>query len=143
MPTETPSACSTGFRCSATSGYPKNSGTSSKSGCHMTGKPETQLQAAIVKALRQMGVWVIHTAVSAKHSRGLTGEDGLPDLCLPALSAWMEVKLPGRPLRPAQQAWHERAKKARVRVATVYGVGDAVLLASRWRQADEQHSQPF
>ena len=76
---------------------------------------------------------MIRTAVSSKRSRGLTGEPGLPDLCLPGLSAWLEIKLPGKALRPAQVVWHEKAKNEGVRVATVTSVQEAVWAVQQFR----------
>lgn len=101
----------------------------------MAGKPETALQTAIVKALRQMGVWVIVMNVTKRRgSRGVNcGEPGMPDLCLPALG-WGEVKLPGNDLDPDQVIWHEKARKGGVNVATWFSVGAAVETAQFWHR---------
>lgn len=96
---------------------------------------ETQLQNAIMDALKDMGVWVIRSAVSVK--RGYksinTGEPGQPDLCLPVYG-WGEVKLPGKDLDPDQVLWHERAKREGVRVATWWSIADAVMSVQQWKQ---------
>jgi len=97
----------------------------------MTDRSETALQHSIIVALEQMGVWVIRTAVSSKHSRGLTGEPGLPDLCLPAWG-WLEVKLPGRELDPAQVSWHRRANALGIHTGTVHSVSEAMAYLKQW-----------
>lgn len=102
----------------------------------MTGKGETQLQTAIVKALRQMGVWVIRTSVSAKRSSvgSAAGEPGLPDLWLPELGL-MEVKMPDGVLSSDQKTWHAKAERHGLNVETVRSVEQAVRVVMEWRQA--------
>jgi hypothetical protein len=93
---------------------------------------ETELQRAIIVALQKMGVWVIRTAVSRKRGRGLTGEPGMPDLCLPEYG-WAEVKLPSNELQAEQVAWHDRARRRGIKVGTWRSVGEAVDQVLVWQ----------
>lgn len=109
----------------------------------MTGKPETQLQTAIVKALRQMGVWVIVMNVTKRRGkRGVNcGEPGMPDLCLVTLgekwshlAGWIEVKMPGEKLSEDQVSWHDRASEQNVLVGTADSITEAIRLVRWWRE---------
>lgn len=97
---------------------------------------ETELQSAIMKALKKIGIWCIR--INSGRFQGLKGglvqgaEDGTPDLMLPALG-FLEVKLPGEKLRESQKKWHARAEREGVRVAVVSSVGDAVRAARGWK----------
>lgn len=101
----------------------------------MAGKPETQLQTAIVKALRQMGVWVIVMNVTKRRGkRGVNcGEPGMPDLWTEY--GWLEVKLPGGDLDPYQLLWHGRAQQSGIRTATAHSVSEAIGHLLGWRQS--------
>lgn len=95
---------------------------------------ETKIQAAIVKALKVARVWVIRTQSkgrTGKRSIG-TGEPGMPDLYLPGLGH-LEVKAPGGKLSVEQVAWHARAARAGVRVATVTTTLEALQQVSLWQ----------
>ena len=101
---------------------------------------ETQLQRSIIEALQKMGVWVIRTAVSKKRGRGFTGEDGMPDLHVvhygpKGESGWLEVKRPGETLNENQVIWHDRARQAGVRVATVTSPIEAWGVVLDWRKS--------
>jgi hypothetical protein len=104
------------------------------------GETETVIQAAIVRALRARGVWVIRTGVSTKRGGGSAqaGEGGMPDLCLPRFG-WLEVKKgkgrrdAGR-LSMAQQNWHAKARAQGVRVAVVSTVADALAIVAAWEK---------
>lgn len=103
-------------------------------------KPETELQTAIVKALRQMGVWVMVMNVTKRRGkRGVNcGEPGMPDLCIVSLhagvnnSGWLEVKLPGGKLDPEQVAWHQRAQERGIHVGVARSVSEAVAIVQSW-----------
>lgn len=100
---------------------------------------ETDVQRAITQTLRTMGVWVIRTQASGRRGKRsiATGEPGMPDLYLPGLGH-IEVKRPGEKRSTEQVAWHERAEKAGVRVATVTSpleAADVVLSWMRERKA--------
>lgn len=62
-------------------------------------------------------------------------EPGTPDLCLPALGAWLEIKTARGSLLPSQVMWHRRAEREGVRVAVVRSVEQAVRVVREW-QAD-------
>lgn len=103
----------------------------------MSGKPETQLQTAIVAALRQMGIWVIVMNVTKRRGkRGVNcGEPGMPDLWTEY--GWLEVKLPGDGVVSAdQRAWHDKARRRGVRAAIVDSVGQAVDQVLVWQTRD-------
>lgn len=95
---------------------------------------ETQLQASIVDSLEKMGYLVIRVQSGKVRVRGgwmQLAPEGTPDLCvLSSHTTWLETKtLTGR-LRPAQVAWHERAKKGGHRVAVVRSVAEALTAVS-------------
>ena len=94
---------------------------------------ETDLQRAIMRALRTCGVWVIRTQSSGRSGpRSVaTGEPGMPDLYLPGLGH-LEVKLPGGKVSEAQHEWHAKADRAGVRVAVVRSVSEAIKVAAAW-----------
>lgn len=97
-------------------------------------KPETILQRKVQDALEAMGIWVIPMAVAGKRSKRSvrTGEPGMPDLCLPALG-WIECKVGKGKRSPEQEAWHERAKKEGVWVATVWSLEEAIRVVAERR----------
>lgn len=97
---------------------------------------ETELSKQIRKALEKSGVWVIRVQVKGGYGRRsvATGEPGLPDLCLPELG-WLEVKLPGGELSPAQAAWHARAASSGINVAIASTPIEALTIASIWKAA--------
>lgn len=94
---------------------------------------ETELQKAIVRALRQNKVWVIRTQVSGRRGpRSVaTGEPGMPDLYLPG-KGHLEVKHGDGKLSDDQLAWHRKAARAGVRVETVRSVSEAISVVAQW-----------
>jgi hypothetical protein len=58
----------------------------------------------------------------------------MPDLCLPRFG-WLEVKKGNGRLSPAQIAWHEKARRQGVRVATVRTVLEALETVASWEKA--------
>jgi hypothetical protein len=100
---------------------------------------ETELQKQIIYALRSSGYWAFR--VNSGRSRGAGGmvqgaPPGTPDICLVNPAGWLEVKLAGEKLKPSQLEWHERARKAGVRVATVCTIGEALIFAGDWTRQD-------
>lgn len=102
---------------------------------------ETELQASIVSALERLGHIVIRVQSGKVKVRGgwmQLAPEGTPDLCVlgppyPTLlttTTWLETKVQGGKLRPAQVAWHERAKKGGHRVAVVRSVAEALAAVS-------------
>lgn len=102
---------------------------------------ETQLSRDIRRALEACGVWVIRTQVVGRNGARAcaTGERGLPDLYLPGLGH-LEVKVGGGRLSKDQVAWHSKAARYGVRVATVRSVSEAVKIVGMWR-AEREHSK--
>jgi hypothetical protein len=97
---------------------------------------ETDLSRSIRQALAAMGVWVIRVQAGQHRVRGgvlQCAEPGTPDLCLPALSAWFEVKTPKGALEASQVAWHQRATREGVKVAVVRSVSEAVTTVQEWQ----------
>lgn len=99
----------------------------------MAGKPETALQTDIVKALRQMGVWVIVMNVTKRRgSRGVNcGEPGMPDLWTEY--GWLEVKLPDGVLEDDQKTWHAKAARHHINVEVVRSINQALDAIKSWR----------
>lgn len=97
---------------------------------------ETDLQSAIMKALKQAGYWAFRVNSGGRQGRVRLAPDGTPDICVVSPHGWLEVKQPGKPLRPAQSDWHAQAQRLGVRVAVVTSVGEAVSVAGDWTRQD-------
>lgn len=116
--------------------------------------PETRLLSAIVKALRLHGHTVMRIqtgkvlAKRGKHEHWMQlAEPGTPDLHLPFVPCWLEVKLPSAiapqsKLSDAQRRWHARALEAGVRVAVVRSAGEAIQQVEAWQRADRDVLTP-
>jgi hypothetical protein len=101
---------------------------------------EAAIQRSIVETVRNLGHVVIRVQSGKVKVRGgwmTLAEPGTPDLCLPFLRAWGETKTPKGKLSPEQVTWHERARRAGVRVAVWRSAADAVKSVTDWRAADE------
>lgn len=92
---------------------------------------ETALSRSIRKALATLGVWCIRVQASSVSVRVHGAEPGTPDLWTPL--GWLEVKTLAGELLPSQVAWHLRAAREGVRVATVRSVEQAVRAVREWR----------
>lgn len=91
-------------------------------------KPETQLQAAIVSALEQLGFHVERIqSGSHKVLRGYLhcASKGTPDLYVLGWG-FLEIKMPGEKCTAEQFSWHARARDLGVRVVVVRSVAEAV-----------------
>jgi VRR-NUC domain. len=108
---------------------------------------ETALSKAIREALDARGVWserVQSGSWCAIKRNGVRtyehwihgAQAGTPDLVLPALSAWLEIKQPGKKPNADQLRWHKAAQRAGVRVAVVDSVKLALAVVRAWEQAD-------
>jgi hypothetical protein len=107
---------------------------------------ETQLSKGIQLALKQLDVWVIRVQAGTHRVRGgmlHCAEPGTPDLCLPGLGAWLEVKTDAGELSPFQVAWHARASRMGVNVAVVRSVSDAVRVVREWQEQRSQTPDGF
>lgn len=93
---------------------------------------ETELQRAILKALKQAGFWAFRVNTGGRQGRVKLAPPGTPDICLVHPSGWLEVKLPGQGLTPAQGVWFDQALVYGVRAATVTSVADALAYAREW-----------
>jgi hypothetical protein len=99
---------------------------------------ETELQAAIIHALSRLGWWVWRVNAGTRGGVRMAPK-GTPDICVVApVEGWLEVKLPGERLRPAQSMWHARAGRLGVRVAVVTSVAQAVEVVTAWRDKKEK-----
>ena len=95
---------------------------------------ETALSKAIKQGLEAAGYWVLRIQAGQHRVKGGVlhcAEAGTPDLFLPALNLWLEVKLPKGPTKPSQVAWHARAAKEGVTVVVVRSLADAVEAVRR------------
>ena len=101
---------------------------------------ESNLSADIRKALTLAGLWVIRLNSGSSRVRGgyIHGAPvGTPDLLIVApVYGWLEVKMPGKYPTAEQRAWHDRAEKEKVRVATVRSVEDALRTVQDWKNHD-------
>ena len=102
----------------------------------MTSRSETQLSRDIQDTLKGCGFWVVRSATYSGRVKGgflRTLEPGFPDLMiLSPVVGFLEVKRPGEKRRDEQIAWHERAKKAGLNVATIESGRDAVQAVRGW-----------
>lgn len=95
---------------------------------------ENELQASIVSSLERLGHHVTRIQSGKVRVKGgwmQLAEEGTPDLVVRSpggLTTWLETKVKDGRLRPAQLAWHERAKKGGHRVAIVRSINDAVTV---------------
>jgi hypothetical protein len=103
---------------------------------------ELQLQAAILVALEQLGVWAMRVnSGTARRGGGMIhlAPIGTPDILLvgpgPVAGAWLEVKTETGKLRPEQLEWQQRATRQGVRVAVVRSVEQACRAVQEWRKA--------
>ena len=104
---------------------------------------ETQLSASIRAALAQLGVWCIRVQAGVHRVKGGVlhcAEPGTPDLHLPALGAWLEIKTPKGALEDSQVAWHRRATREGVKVAVVRSVSEAVGVVMEWQREEARHT---
>jgi hypothetical protein len=120
--------------------------------------PETQLSRSIASVLRAMGHTVIRVQSGVVKVRGgwmRLADPGTPDLCLPFLPGWLEVKLPARTVgvtskrkraatkpNEAQREWHTKAAKAGVKVAVVRSASEAVDVIRRWQMEARGEEKP-
>lgn len=90
----------------------------------MSRKPETILRSKIKVALEAQGCFatVIHGSVYQ--------EAGLPDLCCVyrGRSLWLEVKLPGKKPRPAQEVMRKRLELAGATCGVATSVPEALAI---------------
>jgi len=95
---------------------------------------ETDISRAIRDELKRLGFWPVRIQsgkVKVKGGWMQLAEPGTPDICLVGLG-WFEVKTSTGERLPSQVAWHSRAAREGVRVATVRSVREAVEVAIRW-----------
>lgn len=102
-------------------------------------KPETILQARIVRALKVAGYWVERIFAGEAPTRGgyIHGaSDGTPDLLVigKGWSGFGEVKLPGEELRDNQIEWHVKATDLGHNVAVWTCPADAIRSCELWRR---------
>lgn len=101
---------------------------------------ETALSRTIRKGLTQLGYWVIRVQsgiIEAKPYKGKKrfihcAEPGTPDLYLPGINIWLEVKTPKGRLSPEQKRWHARAQAEGARVAVVRSLDESLDVVRMW-----------
>ena len=96
---------------------------------------EGQIQAAVVEAIRSMGVMVERVQSGKVKVQGgwmRLASPGTPDLWTSC--GWLECKTAKGLLSDEQIAWHARARDAGVNVAVVRSAADAVRIVSLWRR---------
>jgi len=97
---------------------------------------ESDLQSRIIDALKAVGVWVIRIGRNKRRGKmnkfAPSGEDGIPDLWTEY--GWIEVKLPGEELRPAQAEWHAKARRRGVNVGVAESGAQAYGLIDEWKK---------
>lgn len=94
---------------------------------------ETSISRAIQQCLKANGVLFerVQSGMLQATYKGRTrwihcASEGCPDLWTEL--GWLEIKTPTGRLSPEQKAWHERARKRRVRVHVVRSVRDVMKL---------------
>ncbi len=98
---------------------------------------ETELSKEIRDTLEKMGIWCIRIAsgtinVGKRWIRMST--PGTPDVCLPGIPGWLEIKTKTGKVSDVQKEWHEKAQKLGVNVAVVRSVEEAVKTVQEWIQ---------
>lgn len=100
---------------------------------------EAAIQCDIIRTLERFGVWLdrYQSGMLKVGGRWIRcGKKGAPDLIILDPPGWLEVKRPGHELRPHQAEWHERARKAGHRVATVHSAKEALDVVLGWRREE-------
>jgi hypothetical protein len=99
---------------------------------------ETDLSRSIRAALTVAGYWVERTNSGIAKVRGgfvHMCSAGTPDtLVVAPVYGWLETKTQVGKLSEEQLSWHERARAAGVRVATVRSVSQAIDAVKGWRK---------
>jgi hypothetical protein len=92
---------------------------------------ETKLSRDIRKAIEAYGYKVLRLPAGRWNVKGgavlHVGEPGMPDLFIPELNLWLEVKAPGGRLEKTQKEWFEWAKDHGVNATMVRSVEEALL----------------
>lgn len=101
---------------------------------------ETDLSKEIRDALNKIGIWSIRIAsgtinVGKRWIR--MSEPGTPDISLPGLGSWLEIKTPTGKLSEVQKEWHAKAAAEGVNVATVRSVKEAIDKVMFWKKEKE------
>jgi hypothetical protein len=99
-------------------------------------KPETTLQADIVRSLRRAGFTVVRINSGKVKVRGGWMElapEGCPDLYVIG-AGWIETKTLTGKLSEAQKAFHKRIADEGEYVAVERDPADAVRICMQWRQ---------
>ncbi len=103
---------------------------------------ETAISKTIRKGLNALGIWTLRIQsgiIEAKPYKGKKrfihcAEPGTPDLVVPALSLWLEVKTEKGRLTTEQKAWHARAQREGMRVVVVRSLAEAIEVVRIWQR---------
>lgn len=96
---------------------------------------ESQLQHAIMVALKKLGFWAIriNSGIAERGGRRINLADaGTPDILVLKPYGFLEVKTPNGIISKAQMDWHYRARRAGIHVDVVRSVAAAVAMVKEW-----------
>ena len=91
---------------------------------------ETAMKATALRFIQGMGVWAFKVHCG-RRGRIQLAPEGTPDIW--TQYGWLEGKTETGKLSPAQVAWHERARREGVNVATFRSPREALEQVLRWK----------
>lgn len=106
---------------------------------------ESDLQRAILAALKASGVWVMRLNTGSwvleqngKRSRIRMAEPGTPDILVLKPYGFLEVKTKQGRIGMSQVRWHNKASEHGVRTAIVRSIGAALRTVKIWEKDDRR-----
>ena len=104
---------------------------------------ETDLQRAIMSALRASGFWALRLNAGSMmvgekgaQRRIRMAEPGTPDILVLKPYGFLEVKTAKGRIGMSQVRWHNKASEHGVRTAIVRSIGAALQTVKTWRDED-------
>ena len=92
--------------------------------------PETSLALKCRKEIAKLGIPCERVNSGGYRGRSRGAAAGTPDTW--TALGWIEFKMPGNKLSPAQAAWHAHAKRWGVRVAVATSVQETIAIVRSW-----------